>query len=211
MSRQRVTSKRGATLRGTPKETFGASAATGVDVRQRRIEGLAVAYGSWIDTTIPTVLKRGAFSKTLRERFALGRVALLRDHNPERVVGKILEAEEEKWGLRVVCEIARTPLGDEALELARMGALTAFSVGFTPAKQKIAEAHELGWCRPATVARAMAESTPLRVITEVRWDELSLVPIPASDEARFGDDGKFARRFDPIAALTEIELALRQL
>lgn len=74
------------------------------------------------------VFRRGAFTKTLAERFDKIKVYAKHDHK-SFPIGKVVEAREEAHGLVGAVRISETQRGEEALVLAREG-LLGFSVGF---------------------------------------------------------------------------------
>lgn len=61
------------------------------------------------------------------------RTPVLMGHDATRPVGMVTKHEWTDNGLEVILSVAKTPAGDEALELASMGAL-ALSAGFNPIK-----------------------------------------------------------------------------
>lgn len=116
------------------------SAAKGGD--GRTIEGIAVPYGvpQRIDDQLVEMFELGAFAdqlETAHRAAAPGRspsyrVHLSREHHKLGgvVIGKAVELREDAAGLYAALRVAKTPAGDEALELAREGVLDELSVGF---------------------------------------------------------------------------------
>ena len=102
----------------------------------RTIFGLAVPF----DTPTPIrdrmgtydeVFRMGAFADTIRERG--DRVKFLANHDRQTMpLGKATMLREDPAGLVGEFEVARTEAGEEVLELVRMGALDALSIGFVP-------------------------------------------------------------------------------
>jgi uncharacterized protein len=107
--------------------------------------------------------ERGAFAKTIRERG--DRVKLLSQHESRsNPLGKASLLREDSVGLYGEFRVSRTTAGDEALALARDGALDSFSVGFTPIKH--VRRDRVTWR------------------TEVGLREASLVTFPSYEDAR---------------------------
>lgn len=93
----------------------------------RRISGTAVPWG-----------EIGTVSDGRRVRFlpgsidAAARPVVLRDHDPSRPVGRVVDARETANGIDVDTTISATVAGDEAMILASDGILAAWSVGVDP-------------------------------------------------------------------------------
>lgn len=101
-----------------------------VDSDGRTIEGYAAAFGnvdSWGD-----VIQPGAFAKTIKENAA--RIKVAWQHDFWEVIGIPVELREDDVGLYTRSHISRTQRGNEALELARDGAITEMSIGYVPVK-----------------------------------------------------------------------------
>jgi HK97 family phage prohead protease len=144
--------------------------ATPEDVRfeRREIDVLAVPYDTptsvqdydgshYVETIAP-----GAFAGIATRA---NRIKVLRDHRPERAIGKCLRIDADRAdGLHATMHITRTPLGDETLALAADGVLDV-SIGFSP--------------------RGDAWSTDRSKVTRTScWlHEVSFVPMPAYETA----------------------------
>lgn len=143
-----------------------ATAEFSVDRESRTIEGLALPYG------------RVAAKGGLRFRFApgsirwsdVGRVKLLRDHDPAQPLGRAVDLSDGPAGLYVKFRVARGPEGDRALELAEDGVLDGLSVGVDFDAQADAEPD------PADRSVLVVRRADLR--------EVSLTPMPSFDDAR---------------------------
>ena len=99
--------------------------ADAVDVDERMISGYASTYD--LDQG-GDIIARGAFHKSLETR--ADKVKVLWQHNSAQPIGKPKEMYEDDKGLFVRSYIAKTALGDEALELAREGIIDSMSIGF---------------------------------------------------------------------------------
>lgn len=144
--------------------------------------GMASVFGSVVDSYIPTILHRGAFSKTLAERSGTGNrgVKILLHHDMDKPIGlptRLMEVEE---GLALEAKVSLTSDGRNALILLRDGVLDALSIGFDAVKFDFEET---------------AEGTMIRHIREVRLWEISLVTFGADPEARITEvNGMFDSR-----------------
>ena len=127
----------------------------------RTITGLAVP---WNVTTTDSLGTRVMFEKgSLPED---GRAPkLVESHDLSQVRGLVTERVSTDQGMMFTARIASTRAGDDALELLKMGALDAVSVGVEPTKYKF---DKDGTMRVQSAA----------------WHELSLVAVPAYDAAR---------------------------
>ncbi len=114
------------------------------------------------------IVCEGAFTKTISER--KNRILVLRDHDPSRIVGKPEHASEDSSGLYTKSLIAKTPLGDETLELAAAGMLTGMSIGYDPI--------------PGKYDYQVIDGKSTRMLREVKLYEYSFVAFPANEEAR---------------------------
>lgn len=131
-----------------------------VDMDQRIIEG----YASTRDIDQGNdIIHEGAFSKTIRERFPVGKIKVLRNHNA--LIGIPLEMREDGNGLWTKSRISKTQAGDETLELARDGALSAMSIGYSIPSGK------------------SEEKDGIRHIKEVKLFEYSMVDFPMNESA----------------------------
>ena len=127
----------------------------------RSITGLAVPWGVTTIDSLGTSVRFEAGS--LPED---GRPPKLVDsHDLSKVVGLVSERVSTDQGMMFTAKIAPTTAGNDALELLKMGALDAVSVGVEPTKFKF-------------------DKNGTMVVTEAKWHELSLVAVPAFDQAR---------------------------
>ena len=126
-------------------------------------DGLIEGYGSVfnnIDLGGDIVLP-GAFKKTLSER----NPKLLWQHDRSRPIGVITEAKEDRHGLRIKARLAlNTTMGQEAYQLARMGAVDGLSIGYDTMKEKY-------------------DKTGIRYIQECKLMEVSVVTFPMNEAA----------------------------
>lgn len=151
-------------LRFTPS-AFTIDAAAPDGTPRRTIMGLAAPYGPEATTMDGT-----------RVRFAKGSLPtdgrapkLLQYHDTARPIGVVTERVEvldgEAPGMYFAARISDTPAGNEVLTLAMDGVLDAVSVGVIPTEYTYDENGTM-------------------VVTASRWDELSVVPLPAFESSR---------------------------
>lgn len=131
---------------------------------QRIVAGLASTFGN-IDRG-GDVIERGAFTKTLKEKNGGKAVKFLYQHDWREVLGIIITLEERQEGLYIEAMFAKTTLGNDVYELAKIGALDSFSIGFRTIKSE--------WDEIANVRR----------IQEVELMEVSFVTFPMNEMAR---------------------------
>lgn len=110
---------------------------TKVDVPGRKVMGYFAAFGN--KDADGDIIVPGAFQKSISERgpqSQKNRILFLRDHDSSKVVGRVDVLQEDTKGLYFEAQVANTPLGDETLELYKMGALTEHSIGYQTIKSK---------------------------------------------------------------------------
>lgn len=153
-----LTDDRGLMHRDTSEFVVRAEA---VDTDERTVVGIGVPYGDLLETP------------WFREVFAPGSVdgtdalAYYRHSDP---IGRVIACRDTDAGHEVTLRISQTPLGDEALTLARDGVIRSLSIGFEPVEWT--ETHDEG-----------EDDPPLITHTKVRAREFSLVPFPAYETA----------------------------
>ena len=99
---------------------------------ERSIEGYASTFGN-VDSYGDTV-RPGAFKKTLQDKNRGRNVKFLYQHHSYEPIGVPVEIREDKKGLFFKAIFADTTRGNDAYELAKMGALDGFSIGYRPVK-----------------------------------------------------------------------------
>lgn len=129
-----------------------------LDAKTRVISGYASVFGN-VDSTGDIVLA-GAFLDTLKRRTP----KMLYQHDSDDLIGVWDVAREDSKGLYVEGRLAETSLGNEAYELAKMGALDAMSIGYTTIDSE--------W-----------NAQGYRLLKKVELYEVSLVTFPANELA----------------------------
>lgn len=107
-----------------------------VDTKNGVITGYFSAFDV-VDSDNETVVP-GAFRRTIRERGPAGskRVAFLRQHRPELLLGRPSILKEDKFGLYFESKIEPTSYGKDTLILYQGGALNEHSIGYDVVKQE---------------------------------------------------------------------------
>jgi hypothetical protein len=110
------------------------------------------------------VIRRGAFKASIASP---SRIKLLWSHDPAQIIGVWKSLEETDKGLLAVGQLALgVRRGAETLELMRMGAVDALSIGFRVPKNGSQFENET------------------RILTKIELLEISVVGIPANPQAR---------------------------
>ena len=137
---------------------------TGYDDEQGIFEGYASVFGN-IDSD-GDVIEKGAFRKTLAEGVASGGVLILAQHEDrDEPLGKSLSLEEDDHGLKIKGYISPTRKGMDYRLLLKDGVIDAMSIGLA-------------------VTNDYRGDDGARHITGAELFEVSLVNIPANDQAR---------------------------
>lgn len=158
-------------------------------------KGLACAFGTRVDTWTPTVIARGAFTKTIRENGK--RFRILHQHDSDHPLarpgiglnpGDMLV--ETDLGLMVGAKISKTVCGMDCITLLRDKVIDELSIGhdpirqdYMPLSQAIAEGLII---RPEEWADIGTEQE-VRVIRETKLWEASLVTWGANYGATITD------------------------
>lgn len=162
-----------------------AAAVDGVDTQSRTISGLAVPYGPVGRSSAGAItFAHGALE--LPER--IGRVKLLKQHDPERSLGFATALDDRQDGLYATFEVADGPDGDLALAEAADGRRDGLSVGVQLSDASVEEL----WRK-----RFEDDNSPTAV--SGRLLEVSQVSLPAFDDARA--DGSVAAAHDTTLTL----------
>ena len=103
-----------------------------VDVKK----GIVTGYFSSFDNmdSDGDVIRKGAFTKTIKENFQ--RVRHLLDHDATKSVGKIQMLQEDSKGLYYESKAGRHTLGRDFLLMVEDGLINEHSIGFVTIKQK---------------------------------------------------------------------------
>jgi len=150
---------------------------------ENSFRGMASVFGEVIDAFMPTVMQRGAFTKTLNERSRI--IPILWQHDIDEPIGKPVHLFENEAGLVLEAQISRTTRGRDALTLMRDGVVGALSIGFDPV---VFDFHE------------QPDGSMKRFIREARLHEISVVTLGADpnaliSEVRTGQVGGSLRKY----------------
>ena len=137
-----------------------------VDREKRTIQGRALPYGK----TATKYGQKFGFEAGSLEWSEVGRIKLLRDHDPASAIGKATSLTDARSGFDVAFKVARGPEGDRALELAEDGVLDGLSVGVDFDMVADTAPH------PKIKGALLVKRATLR--------EVSLTAMPAFDDAR---------------------------
>lgn len=164
-----------------------------------QFDGVASAIGSLVASWCPTVLTRGAFTKTLRER--ANRVKLLWQHNPDWPLGLPTTLEETPQGLHVIGQVSQTTLGKDAIILMRDKVVDELSIGFDPIKGQVQELPlsqciDQGFVTDPRQWEEMESTDMVRVLSQVRLWEISPVTFAADPMARITEANRATRGAD---------------
>lgn len=106
-------------------------------------EGIISGYFASFDTidSDNDVIRKGAFKKSIQERGPKSegnrRIAHLRNHDWDRQIGKIIELDEDEYGLKFTSKMGRSTEGKDALLDYQDGILREHSIGFNYIGDKI--------------------------------------------------------------------------
>lgn len=137
----------------------------------------------WVVDSYGTVVAPGAAKKSIRER--AGEVLVLWQHDPATIIGVPSELKEDKTGLYTETDvITEIQAGTDALAYLRRGVPLGMSIGFNTVRDRSAED---GDPLDFSVAPDWAKKLPrsdIRVITEYKLWEYSLVTFAANRKAK---------------------------
>lgn len=151
-------------------------------------EGYASTFGN-LDRD-NDIMEKGCFKESLRSE---GKIKLLWQHWNDKIIGQVVEAEEDGKGLFIKGRInLSTKLGQEAFALLKAGDIDEMSIGF--------RVNEMEW-----------DSNGIRVIKEVTLFEVSLVTEPANEQARITDVKAFKKNIDEAESLKDLEKILKSV
>lgn len=137
----------------------------------RSFEGYGAVFGN-IDS-YDDIIAPGAFAASIAEHKAAGSFpAMLWNHDAMAMpIGVWTSFEEDEHGLKMSGVFLDTVAGRDAYTIAKAGAVTGLSIGYIVTASEIEK----------------RDGKTVRVITEVKLIEVSLVTFPANDLARVDD------------------------
>lgn len=138
---------------------------TTFEIKSLNEEGIVEGYGAVFGNVDSggDVIKRGAFTKTLKEN---PKVKMLWQHNIKQPIGVWDELNEDGYGLKVRGRLnLETQQGRECFSLLKQGAIDGLSIGFVE-------------------VNAIYDNKGIRHITEAKLYEVSHVTLPMNEEAK---------------------------
>jgi len=151
------------------------------DDKQHIVKGYASYFNN--KDSDGDIIRPGAYAKTIKENG--DRVRYIYQHNMAQPLGKMRMLEEDDKGLLFEAEIAKTTLGNDVMELMKLGVITENSVGILPMQKEF--------------------KGDYREITEVKLYEVSAVTLAANDQAKIMDvkgsanKEEMYKRYDSLA------------
>lgn len=166
-----------------------------LSIKAIREDGFFTGYASvfGVIDSYQEVVAPGSFIDTLAERKAKERkLPILWQHRTEMPIGAYETVKEDEKGLFVegMLLVKDVALAREAFALMKSGVVTGLSIGY--------------WVRESSYD----EKTGIRTLTRVDLEEISVVTMPANDEARI-DAIKLKLAHGGLPTLPEFERLLR--
>lgn len=189
------------------------------ELDENEFRGFASVFGLVVDAWVPTIMKRGAFTKTLQERSR--QIPILWQHDMGNPIGSPTRLFETDEGLVLQAKISRTTLGRDALTLMRDGVVNALSIGFDPIIAEEVQQEDGSYVRFIKEARLVEVSVvtlgadPNALITEVRsgcvagrLEQYNQLPTAAPETPETVVVPQLVTRFsEHVASLADSELA----
>lgn len=141
------------------------------DTSVREFSGYGAVFGN-VDS-YDDIIAPGAFAASIAEHKAAGTMpVMLWNHDAMAMpIGVWTSFEEDDYGLKMSGAFLDTVAGRDAYMIAKAGAVTGLSIGYIVTASEIEK----------------RDGKTVRVITEVKLIEVSLVTFPANDLARVDD------------------------
>ena len=124
------------------------------------ISGYGSTFGGNPDS-YGDIIAPGAFAESLKQRTP----KMLYQHDTGQIAGVWNKAFEDTKGLMLEGQFIKTPIGLQAYEECKAGAIDSMSIGYS------------------TLKYSWDENTDIRTLQEVRLFEVSLVTFPANENA----------------------------
>ena len=158
--------------------------AAGDGLAESEFAGYASTFGNVDDDG--DIIQRGAFTLCLNDFQQSGVVCW--QHRMSEPIGKPVECREDEKGLYLKGRISDTERGRDALTLLRDGVVRKMSIGFRIEAYTMLSKEQgvalLGQEAYDAALRALPWwSDGLRLITQIKLYEVSLVTVPANDQA----------------------------
>lgn len=132
---------------------------------EMEFEGYASTFTD-VPDSYNEVIKKGAFKKTIRERFKKGKGSLIKVFRGHRdIIGLPIEMKEDNTGLFTRSRVSKTQMGLDTMTLIRDDVLDRMSIGFN------------------TVKYDRDNETGITTIKEIKLYEYGPVSFPANESA----------------------------
>jgi len=115
-----------------------------VDVKEGIVSGYFSAFGM-VDSD-GDIMMPGAFKRSIQDwgPNAKGRIKHLLNHDPSKPLGKIMELEEDGYGLKYTSQIGTHSLGKDFIKMVESGLIAEHSIGFKILReQKSGDANQI--------------------------------------------------------------------
>lgn len=115
-----------------------------VDAKEGIVSGYFSAFGM-VDSD-GDIIMPGAFKRSIADwgPMGKGRIKHLLNHDPSKPLGKMMELDEDEYGLRYVSKVGTHALGKDFVKMVESGLIAEHSIGFkTLREQKGADANEI--------------------------------------------------------------------
>lgn len=115
-----------------------------VDVKEGIVSGYFSAFGM-VDSD-GDIMMPGAFKRSIADwgPKGKGRIKHLLNHDPSKPLGKVIELEEDGYGLKYVSKVGTHSLGKDFLKMVESGLIAEHSIGFkTLREQKSGDANQI--------------------------------------------------------------------
>jgi uncharacterized protein len=171
----------GAAIKEKILHSFKAEIKADTNTNNMSISGYASVFN--VIDSYGDAIKPGAFAKTIMEN--MSRVKMLYQHSLMMPIGKITSLSEDSKGLYFSSVLSNTTMGRDCYQLAKDGILDEVSIGFNSIKDEYIN--------------------NIRVISEVKLWEISLVTFAANEYAKITDVKKHPDFIDLLNKNLELE------
>lgn len=158
--------------------------AKSTDLQEGEFEGYGAAFGN-VDAC-GDIIEKGAFAAGLADFLANGTICW--QHDWSEPIGKPLDAKEDDQGLYIKSRISQTTRGKDALTLLRDDVVRKLSIGYEVQAYKVLSDEEGRALLGDQAYDAALRDLPwwmdgVRVLTQIKLYEISLVTVPANENA----------------------------
>ena len=115
-----------------------------VDAKEGVVSGYFSAFG--MADSDGDIMMPGAFKRSIADwgPKGKGRIKHLLNHDPSKPLGKVIELEEDEYGLKYVSKVGTHSLGKDFVKMVESGLIAEHSIGFkTLREQKSGDANQI--------------------------------------------------------------------